>query len=156
MKLKVVLFSALGLTLLASASMANDVDVYTWTDADGVPHYTDRPPAGERVTYTGIRSKRTDAANVQARVEQAQENRADALERRNSAQDEDDETAQQRAKNLAERASSCEKARERLTSYTTAHRLYRPNADGEREYLSDEEMDSARTNAQKSVEQWCD
>ncbi len=156
MKLKVIVFSALGVALLASGAIANDVDVYTWTDSNGVPHYTDRPPAGERVTYTGIRSKRTDAANVQARVEQAQENRANASEQREAARDEDDEAAKQRASNLAERASSCEKARERLTSYQTAHRLYRPNADGEREYLSDEEMNTARVNAQKSVEQWCD
>ena len=55
-----------------------------------------------------------------------------------------------------ERASLCESARDRLERYETAHRLYRPLEDGEREYLSDEELDAERAAARQSVDEWCD
>jgi hypothetical protein len=38
----------------------------------------------------------------------------------------------------------------------TSRRLYREGEDGERDYLSDDELDNARAEAEKSVNEWCD
>lgn len=38
----------LGLLLAAAASAAHAAPVYQWKDANGVTHYSDKPPAGEQ------------------------------------------------------------------------------------------------------------
>lgn len=55
-----------------------------------------------------------------------------------------------------DRARNCEYARQMQATYSTAHRLYRNGPDGERVYLSDEELASARTKAESDVAAWCD
>jgi cytoskeletal protein RodZ len=56
----------------------------------------------------------------------------------------------------ADRAQNCEYARQMQATYSTAHRLYRNGPDGERVYLSDDELAAARTKAESDVAQWCD
>ena len=156
MKASVALAAVLGLAVLAASATAEDVVVYRWVDNDGVQHFTDRPPNGAPVELTGIRSQRTDTSAVQARVEQQSKTYTKAQTRRADQAGERDEAAQQRAETRQQRADNCEKAKERLETYATARRLYRPLPDGERDYLSSEEMDSARASAQQEVDNWCD
>jgi hypothetical protein len=54
-----------------------------------------------------------------------------------------------------DRAKKCETARQRAESYSTAHRLYRTLPNGEREYLSDAQIDEAKAKAAADVETWC-
>lgn len=144
-------------TFCALAHAADDVTVYRWVDDDGVPHYTDRPQdtAGP-VERTAIRSRRTDPAELQARVEA----RADLEEARNTrreqAADAAAESEDRRRETEAQREANCEQARQQLETYETARRLYRPLPGGEREYLDDDEMDAARANARQAVREWCD
>jgi len=56
----------------------------------------------------------------------------------------------------ADRAENCGYARQMQARYGTAHRLYRNGPDGERVYLSDEELAAARTKAESDVAAWCD
>ena len=56
----------------------------------------------------------------------------------------------------ADRAQNCEYARQMQARYSTAHRLYRNGPDGERAYLSAEELSAARTKAEADVAAWCD
>lgn len=56
----------------------------------------------------------------------------------------------------ADRAQNCEYARQMQARYSTAHRLYRNGPDGERVYLSDDELSAARTKAESDVAAWCD
>jgi len=55
----------------------------------------------------------------------------------------------------AQRQKNCEVARETQQRYAISHRLFRTNAAGEREYLSDPEIDQARAKAATDVEDWC-
>lgn len=54
-----------------------------------------------------------------------------------------------------QRKKNCEIARERQQRYTLSRRLYRETESGEREYLSDAEIDEARARAAQEVEDWC-
>ena len=56
----------------------------------------------------------------------------------------------------AARAQNCGYARQMQERYSTAHRLYRTGPDGERVYLSDDELSAARTKAESDVAAWCD
>ena len=55
----------------------------------------------------------------------------------------------------AQRTANCQTARERNDRYLASRRLFRALPDGEREYLSDAEIDAARAAAVADVEKWC-
>ena len=129
-------------------------DVYTWVDDEGQVHFSDKPdelPA----EVVGIVSRPTDLSRV---GEQAQDDQylSEARDLREQQQAEDaDEEDKLRQETLAERAAACDKARQRNESYSSSHRLYRPTADGGREYLTNEEIDEARAEAAAAVDEWC-
>ena len=61
----------------------------------------------------------------------------------------------ERLKVLAEREAFCAAAKDRMAKYGSAQRLYKPGPDGERIYLTDEELDVERANASRAVDQSC-
>ena len=76
--------------------------------------------------------------------------------REDQQDDADAETeATQREKDLAERAATCKQAQERVTNYNQAQKLYKPGPNGDRIYLTDEELDAERADAQRVMEEWC-
>ena len=142
--------------LAAVTAAAEQFSVYKWVDENGVPQYTDRPPTTATAERTKIHSQRTRPSSVQARNESLSDQIAIQKKRRKE-QEEDKQRAEQiREKTLEERARNCEQAREREELYMGSRRLYRPLPNGEREYLSDEELDAARTEARQAVREWCD
>lgn len=148
------------LVLLASAviatpALAQQATVYKWTDDQGVPHYSDQPPANAASEALPIRYRRTDKAAVQNRLkaDEAQEGAENLREDQQDAADASEAT--QREKDLAERASTCKQAQERVANYTQAQKLYKPGPNGDRVYLTDEELDAERADAQRVMEEWC-
>ena len=144
-------FAIAALSLLFCASAA--AGVYRWVDAQGNVHYTDKPDGGAE--KLNIESRRTDQARVAAEREASLKQAADHEDSRQKRREEEQEqqaTAQDEAK---EREVNCTKATERLERYATAHRLYKPLPDGERQYLSDQEIDQARSDAQAEKDRWC-
>ena len=55
----------------------------------------------------------------------------------------------------AARAEQCKQAKEKYQKSVEARRVYRMNAAGEREYLTDAEADQARLNARLEMERSC-
>ena len=144
--------NALMIGLLLSVSAA--AGVYKWVDAQGNVHYSDKPQ-GQAAEKVHIESRPTDPARVsaerQASQEQAQQHTEQREELRQAKKEQKTEAADEARKN----AANCTKARERRERYQTAHRLYKPLPDGERQYLSDEEIDKARADADAEVAKWC-
>jgi hypothetical protein len=54
-----------------------------------------------------------------------------------------------------QRVKNCEIARERQERYAISRRLYRETESGEREYVSDPEIEDARSRAAVDVQNWC-
>jgi hypothetical protein len=137
-KFLVLVFSAAALTTSAFAG-----EIYTYVDDDGNVHYVDRPSgeSGEKrmnITYTG-----TSSAAVSAQVQRRSE-----TESRREAE------AQARAE-MEARAAKCQENRARLEGYLQAHRLYRENEAGQREYLDDEQILEARRKAEEAIQETC-
>ena len=149
---------ALGALVLMGAYLvtADAQTVYKSVDEEGHLVYTDRPPEGYEVeTVEGVDIERTDRAQVNAaNSAQASQRAAEGMTDEVRQQQDAEEAAMQAAAD-AERQANCDIASERLNKYTAARRLYRDLADGEREWLSDDEIDAARTKAALSVEKWC-
>jgi hypothetical protein len=148
------------LALLGTA--AASADVYRSTDAHGTVVYSDRPTdRSEPVIVTPSRPGRpgnpitapkaaTD--NSQASATNGQQPNAPGAQAQAGQKEKGDLTP---AEKEAERAKNCQTARERKTKYDQSHRLFKTGPNGDREYLSDAEIDQARAQAAADVQTWC-
>jgi hypothetical protein len=141
--------------LLSVTTMARaEKEVFRWVDENGVVYFSDRP-LDPRAEPTGLFYEPTDPQQVAKQLmrEEYAENKAKA------AAAEQAETDAEEATRLAEEARTrdlqCNAARERLNVYTTAPRLYETLPGGERRYLTDDELTTAREQAKADVKQWC-
>ena len=140
---------------LALSAGAHASEVYRTKDAKGQPVYTDRPATlpAERLD---VKTATTDTVEVQRRYEEqmkrygeAEKASADAAARAAEARKAEEMSAEDRAKR-------CQQARERYQKYMDAHRIYEPGAtEGERRYLSSAEIDAARANAKRTMDEFC-
>ncbi|MBU0809719.1 MAG: DUF4124 domain-containing protein [Gammaproteobacteria bacterium] len=123
-------------------------EIYRWTDANGQVHFGQRPVVAgaekvevkpqvvERDQLTREREERTSRFYDARRAEQAQ---ASAV------------AAEQRTK----RAQECRELRKRLASIPEGRSYYRDEADGQRSYYSDKQIDTARQQLQGRVSERC-
>lgn len=151
------MLKSLLLLTLTSATLAAGTaaaDVYKYKDEKGNIQYTDKPPQlpAERLN---VKSQRTDVVAVQERSQAEQQRMNAASDQRQQARNQaaDQQEAQQfTAKDKAER---CAKARERYDKYMNSQKLYEQGENGERRYLSAEELDAARASAKASMDVLC-
>ncbi len=130
-------------TLLLTALPLAAAEVYRSIDENGNVVYSDRPVPGAELVDV-------EAPFLGGGPAQRQPLTTDDPESAGNAAGADD--AEQRAE---QRAALCEDARDRQQRYATSRRLYRETPDGERYYLTSEEIDEARAQAAADVEQWC-
>ncbi|NNE60059.1 MAG: DUF4124 domain-containing protein [Woeseia sp.] len=134
-------------------------DIYKWTDAAGNVHYGDNPAEDVNAERVYIRSRPSDRARTAA-----SRNRAETATRSaaTSANAENQETAQapgptpeELREQAKEKARKCAEFKQRLQSMVQSRRLYREDDNGERVYLDEQEMQTARDNTQSKVEEYC-
>lgn len=149
-------------TLALAQSLSFSVaaqNVYKSVDEAGYITYTDRPPLnqvnGVVELVTGLDIDRTDDDTIRATNEEIGKQRVAEKQAQQIRNVENAEAATLAAAQKEERAANCKRANRRLTKYRETPRLYRETDDGGREYLSSTELDSARTEAILSVEEWC-
>jgi hypothetical protein len=141
-------------TLACLLAAPAGADVYKFKDEKGNVLYTDKPSTlpAERLN---IQSQKTDIVAVSARREAEQQRQADAARSgmQTAQQHSDDQQAGQiTAKDKAER---CTKARERYDTYMNSQKLYEQAPNGDRRYLSNEELVTAREQAKRSMDVMC-
>ncbi len=128
--------------------------IYKWVDGEDVTHFSARPPSGVDAERTSVRIRHTNRQALQARTSTTAERNTAVATRKQHEKEQTTEEQAQVKKDQQLRVENCEKARIRLEKYNTARRLYRPLDNGEREYLTDQELDSERAGAQKLVNEW--
>jgi hypothetical protein len=142
--------------LLTWSGLASAV-VYRWTDAQGKVQYGDRPPDGvhaqvvEGLGNHGSRSEQARPPVVSASSSQPARNApqthtAPSEDGVKKAVDED--VAQVKEK-------QCADAQARYKNLIEGRKLYKAGADGERQYLTSEEIDAERINAKREVDTTC-
>ncbi len=142
----------IALTLFASVAIASEV--YTWRDENGVLHYGDKPLADDAKRVV-IETRRTNAATVTARAAERQADLAEASEDFQTRRNEERAAAEAARVAAEEKQKACSSARDRLRAYINARRLYRQGDDGEPVYLSSDEIDQARQDAERAVADLC-
>ncbi len=141
--------------LMCLPAGAQESSVYKWVDENGTPHYTDIPPATGEAEQLAISSRRTDKDAVQSLLA----NRAEASEaaRKSAVRQAEDAAIEkgEQAELAKQRQANCEQARRTQQKYYDAFKLYKLDADGERVYLTDTELDAAQVEAGNAVLEWC-
>ena len=141
--------------LLLAAAGAQANEVYLTKDAQGRPVYTDKP-ATLPAQKLDVQTSPTDAAEVQQRYDADVQRIAEANKASAAAQAKATDARKAQELTAEDRAKRCADARQRYQSYQTARRLYEPGAsEGERRYLSSEEIDAARANAKQVMDELC-
>jgi len=143
------------LVTLMLAAAASAGDVYKTTDQQGRPVYTDKPPTlpAQRMH---VESSTTDVVEAKQRYDEQMKRLAesDRAGTDAAAQAADERSAAETS--AGDRAKRCQDARDRYQSYMTAQKLYvTDDSGGERRYLSAEEIDTARANAKKMMDDFC-
>lgn len=139
--------------LLALMSTAlYGADVYRSTDANGVVSYSDRPQ-GSDAEFVFVATPRS--ARSTARAPASPEGGATPPDQAADAPAAGEPVPQSEAERAETRAKNCATARDRVQAYAASSRLYRTAENGEREYLSSDEIDEARGRAAADVETWC-
>jgi hypothetical protein len=155
---------ACGFTFFFAAltnSQAQPQTVYTWTDENGVVHYTDTAPdnpnavqipateayrPGSSDAYPQADEAAAEDAENPAAVESyADEQRKQLAEARKASQEKQ-----------AERARLCAQARQQLNATEPSRRVYFTNDKGETERLDDEQRVAMVEEAKALVAQNCD
>ncbi len=146
-------FLTVATLLLAAGAWAGEV--YKTTDAQGRPVYTDKPPSlpAEKLN---VKSATTDVVEVQKRYAAQQKQYAEAEKARTGGAQQAADTKKAQQMTAEDRAKRCVEARKRYDDLMNARRIYEPGAtEGERNYLSSEEMDAARANAKRTMDELC-
>lgn len=143
---------ALIFILLACLCSAASAEIYTWRDASGKVHYSDKPPAG--LDARTVRGAPAAGPSAEGASRSLAEREMDFRKRR-------DEAAKAQAKaetdkrEAEESRRNCEQAKRQLQALESGQRMSRINAAGERVPLDDamraQEIESTR----RSVESWC-
>ncbi|PZP49461.1 MAG: hypothetical protein DI596_15710 [Azospira oryzae] len=125
-------------------------DLYKCIDAHGRVQYTDQPAAA--CLQKGAKVKVPSTTLPAATAPKSLQEQELEFRKRRAEQTEAEAQAQKEAQL---RAQNCEAARANLAVFTQGGRVIRYNAQGEREYLSDEQRAQEIEKWQKEVAQWC-
>jgi hypothetical protein len=140
--------------LLVMAGPASAGDVYVTVDAQGNRVYTDRPdrlPANK----IGVASAPSDPAEAEARYSDQMQQYEEAQDATDKARTKSAQTAKARELTAEDRAKRCVEARSRYEATMNAIRVYEEGPDGQRRYLSAEEIDTTRANAKQAMDEFC-
>ncbi len=145
--------AALALSLVVVS--ASQADVYRFVDKKGQVQYTDRPETLPAELLAKIKSQRTDNSALADRVATDLRERDAAAK----AKEATDKAAAEKAKadqvTAADKANRCTQARNKYAGLTTTGRVFSVDDKGERVYMDDAQLDTARANAKEQMDTWC-
>jgi hypothetical protein len=141
------------LATLLTSGLVTAGEIYKWTDDNGNVHYEDRPTSDTEIVRLDIRSTNTDNSVVQARLDQDRKARDAA--RQVAAEAPPEMTKEEVRAEQQKRQEQCQIYRDRLDSFLRSQRLYKEDASGEREYLSEDEIMAARSKVEGQIEKYC-
>jgi hypothetical protein len=145
------------LTVSIAALLASGIavagEIYKWTDDDGNVHYEDRPTGNTQIERLDVRSKNTDNTVVQARLDQ--DRKARDASRQVASEAPPEMSREELRAEQEKRQEQCQMYRDRLEAFLRSQRLYKEDSSGERQYLSEGEVMSARSRVEGQIQEYC-
>jgi hypothetical protein len=141
--------------LLAWSGLASAV-VYKWVDAQGKLQYGDRPPDGvhaEVVELLGTHVARNTSAAAAAAARPAGTAPQTAANNPTPKDSDIKRAVDQDVQQTKEK--QCTDAQEHYKKLIEGRRLYKTGPNGEREYMSAQDIDTERLNAKRDIDTIC-
>jgi hypothetical protein len=133
--------------LLAWSSFASAV-VYKWVDAQGKTQYGDRPPDGVHAEIVEILGTHPTTHSTTAAAPAASDKAA--------APSQNTEAKKEVAADVADaHQKQCAEAQDRYKKLIEGRHLYKTGENGERVYMTSEEIDTERLDAKKEIDDLC-
>lgn len=148
---------------LAAALVALPVgaQLYKWTDANGRVQYSDKPPpTGQkattmsRATMSPVPGSGESAAPPSA-GEKSPADREQEFRKRQADQEEAQKKQQKVAEDQRLKQSNCQSAQRQLAVTQSGQRLATVDANGERRYLEENDIQQSMQRAQQDVARYC-
>lgn len=163
------------IVLLTSVQpLLSNGQVYKWKDKDGSIRYTDTPPPSNIQQETIIKKKTETPIVTPASTPSQVPNPVQASNPNNSSKEvpspeaeaaaaqarQRNAEAEKRAKQEKEaeakrKAENCRAARTNYETYAQGGRVFKLNAKGEREFMGDNDLASAKAQAQREINMNC-
>ena len=141
------------LALALAFAPAGVAQLYKYVDKNGKTVYSDTPPANVDSKQINVPSSRapTPAAGApKTAVERDKDNekgRKDGADKQKKADEE--------AARVAQNELRCQQLKDNLAIYTQGGRIQKTNEKGERDFMSDAEIESARERTRREMEEAC-
>ena len=148
---RLLLFAA----LIAWSGIASAV-VYKWVDAQGKLQYGDRPPDGVHAEVVELLVAHA-ANSTPARTTSAPSQAAPAMKgapEKASPKDVNDKKAIDQDVAQA-KDKQCADAQDRYKKLIEGRHIYKTGPDGERQFMTSEEIDTERLNAKRDIDSIC-
>lgn len=140
-------------------------DLYKWKDKFGRMHYTDTPPPADVKVNSLKASAAVPNSPPPAKKELGKDGKEavkdgdsnldqDALKRQHDA-DEQKKVDTQKAEEAKIKAANCKIAKQNNASLANGGRIYKTKDNGEREYMTDKDINQGRQSAQQEVNKYC-
>jgi hypothetical protein len=149
---RILILTVAALVLGASAQAG---DVFVTRDAQGRLVYTDKPESlpAEKID---VQTQQTDIVEVQQRADQQKQANAKTAQASSDAAKRATETRKAAELSAEDRAKRCTDARAHYQAMMSSYRIYEQGeTEGERRYLTSEEIDRARADAKKLMDEFC-
>jgi hypothetical protein len=134
--------------LAVALSPIAGAQLYKYVDKDGKTVYTDQPPAGTDTKSVNVRAP--SAPPPKSAVERDKE-----AEKGRKATAENAKKANEAAERSAANEQRCAAARSNYQMFQDGGRIVQMNDKGEREYLTDEQIEAQREKARRDVDEAC-
>lgn len=137
----------------ASAASWGDTQVYKTLDAQGNVVYSDKAPTSN-AQKTNVQVHQPKAADL-ARMEQQKAALQAVDDQRVSEAIADKANQAQKQKQVGDKQARCQQARNYFLNVKDANRLFQRDAQGNRVYLPDDQLDAKRAEARKAMDAAC-
>lgn len=140
------------LSLLSNIGLAGQV--YSWKDASGKAHYSDRPPLEQQADSRKLAAPPATTADVETAQKTAAEREMAEREKQQKTQEATKKTKESQAQ-AQQREENCRQAKANLAAIESGLVRYALDAKGERVALDGAVRDAELGKARKSAESWC-
>jgi hypothetical protein len=145
----------------ASQGFADEVkEIYKWKDGSGVVRYTDMPPPNGTPGVIKIKRK-SSAVSVgkgtmdsAGNVKESASSDATAKKQKELAEMQKNNQAVKEEQDKVKKLN-CAAAKANYQTYKQGGRVFKTNANGEREYMDDKGLENGAADAQKLIEENC-
>ena len=140
------------IVLLISISTSASAGIYKWTDSNGNVHFGDKPVNNPAATEMNIK------VNKNAGVTNSSGNKVDReylLKKIDEKKQDDAEKRKEKRELNKKHKMLCNNYRVEYENQIRANALFKMDANGERDYLSDKERAARKKKIQKGINKYC-